>query len=139
VIGVTFDGAYSFGKAVAPGTSLKCKVAIECREDCRLSPGLFITQYGNFVFDTTYGRMEGAPIVLSAGEKTEVIWTIELNLPNGSYDLGVHLEDVDSGLYHEHDFRVLNLLIASDFRYEGKYVLNPTVKLYNGFNGNSIA
>jgi lipopolysaccharide transport system ATP-binding protein len=127
VTGVTFEGAQSFGKALPPGTRLTCKVAIECREDCRLSPGLFITQFGSFVFDTTYSRMQGVPIVLSAGEKVELRWTIELNLPNGSYDLGIHLEDVDTGLYHEHDFRALNFLMANDFRYDGKSILNPAV------------
>lgn len=126
---VTFAGVDSFGKAVSPGTRLKCKVAIECLEDCRLSPGLFLTQYGGFVFDTTYGRMKGESISLSAGENVELVWSIDLNLPNGSYDLGVHLEDVDTGLYHEHNFRAVNLLIANDFRYVGKYVLNPTVAL----------
>jgi hypothetical protein len=90
---------------------------------------LFLTQYGGFVFDTTYGRMKGESISLSAGENVELIWNIDLNLPNGSYDLGVHLEDVDIGLYHEHNFRIVNLLIANDFRYVGKYVLNPTVAL----------
>jgi hypothetical protein len=64
---------------------------------------------------------------LSAGENVELVWNIDLNLPNGSYDLGVHLEDVDTGLYHEHNFRTLNLLIANDFRYVGKFILNPTV------------
>lgn len=126
---VTFEGVESLGKAVSPGTRLKCKVAIECLEDCRLSPGLFLTQYGGFVFDTTYGRMKGESISLSTGEIVELIWSIDLNLPNGSYDLGVHLEDVDSGLYHEHNFRTVHLLIANDFRYVGKYVLNPTVAL----------
>jgi lipopolysaccharide transport system ATP-binding protein len=126
---VTFEGVNSFGKALSPGTHLKCKVAIECLEDCRLSPGLFMTQYGGFVFDTTYARMKGESISLSAGENMELVWSIDLNLPNGSYDLGVHLEDVDTGLYHEHNFRTVHLLIANDFRYEGKYVLNPTVEL----------
>jgi hypothetical protein len=59
----------------------------------------------------------------------EIVWDIDLNLPNGSYDLGIHLEDVDTGLYHEHNFRTLNLLIGHDSRYVGKYVLNPTVEL----------
>ncbi|HZW36452.1 MAG TPA: polysaccharide ABC transporter ATP-binding protein [Candidatus Deferrimicrobiaceae bacterium] len=126
---VTFEGVDSFSKAVPPGTRLKCKMAIECLESCRVSPGLFLTQFGGFVFDTTYGRMNGAPMALSAGETAEVVWSIDLNLPNGSYDLGVHLEDGDSGLYHEHNFRVVNLLIANDFRYEGKYILNPTISV----------
>jgi len=126
---VTFEGVNSFGKALSPGTRLKCKVAIECLEDCRLSPGLFLTQYGGFVFDTTYGRMNGNPMNLSAGEIVNLVWSIDLNLPNGSYDLGVHLEDADTGLYHEHNFRVVNLLIANDFRYEGKYILNPTIAI----------
>jgi lipopolysaccharide transport system ATP-binding protein len=129
VRGVTFEGVNSFGKALSPGTHLKCKVAIECLEDCRLSPGLFLTQYGSFVFDTTYARMKGASISLSAGENLELVWSIDLNLPNGSYDLGVHLEDVDTGLYHEHNFRTVHLLIGNDFRYEGKYILNPTVAM----------
>jgi lipopolysaccharide transport system ATP-binding protein len=128
---VTFDGVSSFGKALSPGTLLKCKVAIECLESCRLSPGLFLTQFGGFVFDTTYGRMNGNPMKLSAGETVELVWSIELNLPNGSYDLGVHLEDADTGLYHEHNFRVVNLLIANDFRYEGKYILNPAIAIGN--------
>ncbi|MBE0568541.1 MAG: ATP-binding cassette domain-containing protein [Deltaproteobacteria bacterium] len=128
---VTFEGVPSFGKALPPGTRLKCKVAIECVESCRLSPGLFLTQFGGFVFDTTYGRMNGTPMKLSAGETVELVWSIDLNLPNGSYDLGVHLEDADTGLYHEHNFRVVNLLIANDFRYEGKYVLNPAVSIGN--------
>ena len=114
-------------QGVSPGTNLKCKVAIECIEDCRLSPGLFITQFGSFVFDTTYGRMKGEPISLSAGESVELRWSIDLNLPNGGYDLGVHLEDADTGLYHEHTFRATHLLIANDFRYEGKYPLHPTI------------
>jgi lipopolysaccharide transport system ATP-binding protein len=126
---VTFEGTESEGKAVLPGTRLTCKVAIRCHEDCRLSPGLFLTQYGGFVFDTTYGRMNGNPIALSAGEEVELVWGIDLNLPNGSYDLGVHLEDVDTGLYHEHSFRTKHLLIADDLRYEGKFVLNPSVTL----------
>ena len=126
---VTFEGVDSFGKALSPGTHLKCKVAIDCLEDCRISPGLFITQFGSFVFDTTYGRMMGKPLPLSAGENVELSWSIDLNLPNGSYDLGVHLEDADTGLYHEHNFRTVHLLIADDFRYEGKYVLNPTIEL----------
>ena len=129
---VTFEGADSFAKALAPGTHLKCKVAIECLEDCRISPGFFITQFGSFVFDTTYGRMKGESISLSAGESVELDWGIDLNLPNGSYDLGVHLEDADTGLYHEHNFRTEHLLIGNDFRYEGKYVLNPTIVLDRG-------
>lgn len=129
---VSFDGIDSFGKALAPGTRLTCNVAIECLEDCRLSPGLFLTQHGRFVFDTTYGRMRGESMPLSAGEKVELVWSIDLNLPNGSYDLGVHLEDTDTGLYHEHDFRKANLLIADDLRYEGKYVLNPSIFLRDG-------
>lgn len=124
-----FGGVEPFGKATPPGTRLTCRVDIECLEDCRLSPGLFITQYGRFVFDTTYGRMKGEPLSLSAGESLELVWEIDLNLPNGNYDLGLHLEDVDTGTYHEHNFRTLNLLIANDFRYEGKYVLNPAVKM----------
>jgi ABC-type polysaccharide/polyol phosphate transport system ATPase subunit len=132
VTAVSFEGADSFGTALAPGTRVKCKVAIECIEDCRLSPGFFLTQYGSFVFDTTYGRMEGVPISLSAGETVELVWDVELNLPNGSYDLGIHLEDADTGLYHEHNFRTLNLLIANDYRYEGKFVLNPSVSLRAG-------
>jgi hypothetical protein len=92
-----------------------------------LSPGLFLTQFGSFVFDTTYGRMNGKPIPLSAGDEVVLSWSIDLNLPNGSYDLGVHLEDVDTGQYHEHTFRTMNLLIANDYRYEGKFVLNPEV------------
>jgi ABC-type polysaccharide/polyol phosphate transport system ATPase subunit len=126
---VAFEGVESFGKALPPGTHLVCKVAIECIEDCRVSPGLFITQFGSFVFDTTYGRMTGEPISLAAGDVVELAWGIDLNLPNGSYDLGVHLEDADTGLYHEHDFRAGNLLIGNDFRYEGKYVLNPSIAL----------
>lgn len=126
---VTFEGVDSFGKALSPGTNLKCKVVIDCLEDCRISPGLFITQFGSFVFDTTYGRMKGKPLSLSAGENVELSWSIDLNLPNGSYDLGVHLEDADTGLYHEHNFRTEHLLIGNDFRYEGKYVLNPTIEL----------
>jgi ABC-type polysaccharide/polyol phosphate transport system, ATPase component len=128
---VTFEGVSSFGKALPPGTLLKCKVVIECLESCRLSPGLFLTQFGGFVFDTTYGRMNGNPMNLSAGETVELVWSIDLNLPNGSYDLGVHLEDADTGLYHEHNFRVVNLLIANDFRYEGKYILNPAISIGN--------
>jgi len=126
---VTFEGVDSFGKALSPGTHLKCTIAIDCLEDCRISPGLFITQFGSFVFDTTYGRMMGKPLPLSAGENVELSWSIDLNLPNGSYDLGVHLEDADTGLYHEHNFRTVHLLVADDFRYEGKYVLNPTIEL----------
>jgi len=125
--GVTFEGVEPDGKAVAPGSHLKCNVTIGCLEDCRLSPGLFLTQFGSFVFDTTYGRMNGNPIPLSAGDEVVLSWSIDLNLPNGSYDLGVHLEDVDTGLYHEHTFRTMNLLIANDYRYEGKFVLNPEV------------
>jgi lipopolysaccharide transport system ATP-binding protein len=128
---VTFEGVASFGKALSPGTHLKCKVVIECLESCRVSPGLFLTQFGGFVFDTTYGRMNGNPMNLSAGEIVELVWSIDLNLPNGSYDLGVHLEDADTGLYHEHNFRVVNLLIANDFRYDGKYILNPTIAIGN--------
>jgi len=124
---VAFEGVDSFGTAIAPGTRLTCRVAIRCMADCRVSPGLFLTQFGSFVFDTTYGRIYGQPLQLSAGQETELRWTIDLNLPNGSYDLGIHLEDVDTGTYHEHDFQVRNLLIANDFRYEGKYVLNPTI------------
>jgi lipopolysaccharide transport system ATP-binding protein len=126
---VTFEGVESFGKALPPGTRLKCMVAIECLEDCRLSPGLFMMQYGASVFNTTYGRMKGETISLSAGENLELVWNVELNLPNGSYDLGIHLEDADTGQYHEHNFRTVNLLIGNDFRYAGKYVLNPTVEL----------
>ena len=126
---VTFEGVDSFGKALSPGTHLKCTIAIDCLEDCRISPGLFITQFGSFVFDTTYGRMMGKPLPLSAGENVDLSWSIDLNLPNGSYDLGVHLEDADTGLYHEHNFRTVHLLVADDFRYEGKYVLNPTIEL----------
>lgn len=128
---VTFEGVETNGKAVPPGSHLKCNVTIGCLEDCRLSPGLFLTQYGSFVFDTTYGRMNGNPVPLSAGHEIVLSWSIDLNLPNGSYDLGVHLEDADTGLYHEHNFRVVNLLIANDFRYEGKYILNPTITLGN--------
>jgi lipopolysaccharide transport system ATP-binding protein len=129
--GVTFEGIETNGKAVPPGSHLKCNVTIGCLEDCRLSPGLFLTQYGSFVFDTTYGRMTGNPVPLSAGHEIVLSWSIDLNLPNGSYDLGIHLEDADTGLYHEHNFRVVNLLIANDFRYEGKYILNPTITLGN--------
>lgn len=132
---VSFDGIESFGKALAPGTRLTCKVAIECFEDCRLSPGLFLTQHGRFVFDTTYGRMKGESLQLSAGETVDLVWSIDLNLPNGSYDLGVHLEDTDSGLYHEHNFRTANLLIADDLRYEGAFVLNPTIERRDGRHG----
>jgi hypothetical protein len=87
-----------------------------------------MTQFGGFVFDTTYGRMKSESISLSAGENVDLVWNIDLNLPNGSYDLGVHLEDVDTGLYHEHNFRTQNLLIANDFRYAGN-ILNPFVAL----------
>ena len=128
--GVTFEGVDSFDKALHPGTPLKCKVEIGCLEDCRLSPGLFMTQYGGIVFDTTYARMNGNSMSLSAGESVELVWSIDLNLPNGSYDLGVHLEDADTGTFHEHSFRTVHLLIANDFRYEGKYILNPRVELY---------
>jgi lipopolysaccharide transport system ATP-binding protein len=126
---VAFEGVDSFAKALSPGTHLRCRVAIECIEDCRLSPGFFMMQYGASVFNTTYGRMKGETISLSAGDNVDVVWDIELNLPNGSYDLGIHLEDVDTGLYHEHNFHTLNLLIGNDYRYVGKYVLNPTVEL----------
>lgn len=126
---VSFEGVDSFHGALPQGTHLKCKLMIEGLEACRLSPGLFLTQYGKFVFDTTYGRMKGEPLPLSVGEKVELVWSIDLNLPKGSYDIGIHLEDVDTGLYHEHNFRSVNLLIADDFRYEGKHVLNPTVAL----------
>jgi lipopolysaccharide transport system ATP-binding protein len=126
---VAFEGVDSFAKALSPGTHLRCRVAIECIEDCRLSPGLFMMQYGSFVFNTTYGRMKGEPIFLSAGDHVNIVWDIDLNLPNGSYDLGIHLEDVDTGLYHEHNFHTLNLLIGHDYRYVGKYVLNPIVEL----------
>jgi len=129
---VILEGVGSFGKALPPGTNLKCKVVIECLENCRLSPGLFLTQYGGFVFDTTYARMTGKSLSLSAGDSVELIWSIDLNLPSGSYDLGVHLEDTDTGLYHEHNFRTANLLIADALHYEGKYILNPKIALKNG-------
>jgi len=132
---ISFKGVDSFSKALRPGTQLQCTVLIECMENCRLSPGLFLTQYGGFVFDTTYGRMEGKALSLAAGDKMELVWNISLNLPNGSYDLGVHLEDTDTGQYHEHQFRTVNLLIAEDLRYEGKYALNPTIELRNVGDG----
>ena len=126
---VTFEGVDSFAKALSPGTHLRCRAEIECIEDCRLSPGLFLMQYGAAVFNTTFGRMKGEVLSLSAGDHVDIIWDIDLNLPNGSYDLGVHLEDADSGRYHEHNFHTLNLLIGHDYRYAGKYVLNPAVEL----------
>jgi len=137
--GVTFEGVETNGKAVPPGSHLKCNVTIGCLEDCRVSPGLFLTQYGSFVFDTTYGRMNGNPIALTAGDEVVLSWSIELNLPNGSYDLGVHLEDVDTGTYHEHTFRTMNLLIAHDYRYEGKFVLNPEVALSRTSPGKEVS
>ena len=136
--GVTFEGVEGIGKALPPGSRLKCNVTIGCIEDCRLSPGLFLTQYGSFVFDTTYGRMNGNPIALTAGDEVVLSWSIELNLPNGSYDLGVHLEDVDTGTYHEHTFRTMNVLIANDYRYEGKFVLNPEVALSRTSPGKEV-
>jgi homopolymeric O-antigen transport system ATP-binding protein len=126
---IAFEGVDSFAKALAPGTHLRCRVAIECLEDCRLSPGFFLLQYGGFVFDTTYGRMKGETLSLAAGDLVNIVWDIDLNLPNGSYNLGIHLEDADTGLYHEHDFHTLNLLIGNDYRYAGKYVLNPNVEV----------
>jgi len=136
---VTFEGVEGHGKALPPGSRLKCNVTIGCVEDCRLSPGLFLTQYGGFIFDTTYGRMNGNPIALTAGDEVVLSWSIELNLPNGSYDLGVHLEDVDTGTYHEHTFRTMNVLIANDYRYEGKFVLNPEVALSRTSPGKEIS
>jgi len=82
--------------------------------------------------------MNGNPIALTAGDEVVLSWSIELNLPNGSYDLGVHLEDVDTGTYHEHTFRTMNVLIANDYRYEGKFVLNPEVALSRTSPGKEV-
>ena len=127
---VSFEGVDSFSKPLDPGTHMKCKMKIECVNDCKLSPGFFLTHHGSFVFDTTYARMTGKVISLSAGDAVELVWEIDLNLPKGNYDLGLHLEDVDTGRYHEHSFRVENIFIGDDFRYESKYVLNPVIDLH---------
>jgi lipopolysaccharide transport system ATP-binding protein len=131
IIDINFECADTLEMAVKPGTPLKCKVLIKCIEDCKISPGLFITQKGAFLFDTTYARMRGGQnLAVTAGEELEVVWRIDLNLPGGSYDIGLHLEDIETGKYHEHFFRVKRLLVADDHRYEGKYIMNPTIESY---------
>jgi lipopolysaccharide transport system ATP-binding protein len=127
-----FEGANDFSKPLNPGISIKCRLLIECVENCKLSPGLFLTQNGTFIFDTTYGRLTGKILSLSAGDNIELVWNIELNLNGGNYNIGIHLEDADtinSHLYHEYFPKVASFSIVEDCRCVGKSYLKPSIQL----------
>lgn len=133
---IYINGVDSLDKAIKPGTRLSITVEIDCAESCFVSPGVFITQQGNVVFDTTYSRMTGNIVKLDKTHKTKVCWDISLNLPPGVYDLGFHLEDVKSNGFQDYIARYRKIIIAEDNRTVSKYFLEPNVNIINNSNNN---
>src|SRR6185437_14389358 len=103
---------------VDPGEQLTFTHTFAATRGCDITPGFFIRRGDRVVTDTTYARMLGRPLHLSAGETRTLRWSMSMHLPAGVYEVGCHLGDIEGG-YHEYTNRLCVVTVGDDPRVKG--------------------
>jgi len=132
-----FASSHDETGVVKPGERVVYAHKFTADRDCALSPGLQIRRDRRVVMQSTYGRMHGAPMRLSAGETVTIEWALSMNFPAGAYQVSHYLEDAEGG-YHDYSDGARTVIVADDPRVVGGYYVDLEVAQSLTMTGNGV-
>lgn len=129
----TISGADGQTGRFAAGQSARISVtidAIAATEKVAVVVDVFNADFYE-VFNTSSERLGHPPVSLSAGERAECVFDVELNLGPGTYYLGVYLYRYDVEREYDHVFPATSFVVTSDRDTRGAANLFPVVARFD--------
>jgi lipopolysaccharide transport system ATP-binding protein len=129
----TISGGNGQTGRFAAGESARITVAIDAiaaTEKVAVVLDVFNSDFYE-VFNTSSERLGQRPVSLSAGQKAECEFDVELNLGPGTYYLGVYLYRYDVEREYDHVFPATSFVVTSDRDTRGAANLYPSVARFD--------